>query len=117
MIRSFEEIRTRTPANPNETASEAAMLQTAREALLRDAVQGLHSPYTPKTLCRWLQTTHHRASAIDAPQPPRPPPHYQRTGKGKGKGKARDKGARRGPREQSGAHRDRAPGAKQHGGK
>ena len=41
MVHTFEEIRTRTPANPNEAAPEAAMPQAACEALLRYAVQGL----------------------------------------------------------------------------
>ena len=97
MVHTFEEIRTRTPANPNEAAPEAAMPQAAWEALLRDAVQGLRPPYTPETLRRWLQTTHPHAWAIGAPQAS-PPPHHHHTGKGKGKGKARGKGARRGPR-------------------
>ena len=61
MIHTFEEILTRTPANPNETAPEAVMPQTAWEALLQEAVQGLRRPYTPDTLSWWLQTTHPRA--------------------------------------------------------
>ena len=96
MVHIFEEIRTRTPASPNETAPEATMPQAALEALLRGAVQGLRPPYTPETLRRWLQTTRPQAWAIGSPQPPTPPDHH--TGKGKGKGRARGKGARRGPR-------------------
>ena len=61
MVHNFEEIRTRTPANPNEAAPEAVMPQAAWEALLRDAVQGLCHPYNPQTLRRWLQTTHPQA--------------------------------------------------------
>ena len=38
MAHTFEEIRIRTPANPNEAALEAAMPQAAWKALLRDAV-------------------------------------------------------------------------------
>ena len=46
MVHTFEEMRTRTPADPNEAALEATMQQAAWEALLRDAVQGLRPPYT-----------------------------------------------------------------------
>ena len=106
MVHTFEEIRTRTPANLKDAAPEAAMPQVAWEALLRDAVQGLRPPYSPQTLRRWLQTTHPQAWAIGAPQAPPPPPHHHHTGKGKGTGKGRrrdgkghpGKGARRGPR-------------------
>ena len=116
MVHTFEEIRTRTPANPNEAALEAAMPQALWEALLWHAVQGLRPPCTSKTLRRWLQTTQPKAWAIGAPQAP-PPPHHHHTGEVKGKGRVRGKGARRGPRYQAGAHRDRAPEATQHGGK
>ena len=44
MIRTFEEILTRTPASPNETAPEAHMPHAAWKTLLRDAVQGLRRP-------------------------------------------------------------------------
>ena len=102
MVHTLEEIRTCTPANPNEAAPEAIMPQAAWEALLRDAVQGLRPPYTPQTLRQWLQATHPQAWAIRAPSPP----HNHHTGKGKGtgKGRARDreghsgKGARKGPK-------------------
>ena len=69
------------------------MPQAAWEALLSDAVQGLHSPYTPQTLGQWLQTTHPRASAIGAPQPPPPsppPPHREGKGHKQGEGKGRE---------------------------
>ena len=46
MVHTFEEIRTRTPANPNKAATEATMPQAAWEVLLWDAVQGLRPPYT-----------------------------------------------------------------------
>ena len=95
MIHSFEEILTPHPANPNPP--EAAMPQAAWEALLRDAVQGIRHPYTPKNLRRWLLTPHSRAWAISAPQAS-PPPHHQHSGEENGKGKARSKGARRGCR-------------------
>ena len=89
MVHTFEEIRTRTPADPNEAAPEAIMPQAAWEALLRDAVQGLCPPYTPKALRQWLQATH--PQAIGAPSPPRPSRHqHTRKGKDKGKGRARD---------------------------
>ena len=81
------------------------MPQAAWEALLRGGFQGLHPPYTPLTLDRWLQTTHPQALSIGAPQPP-PPPHLHQSGKRKGTGRRRatngkglpGKGARRGPR-------------------
>ena len=99
-MHTFEEVRTRTPANPNKTAPEAIMPQAAWEALLRDAVQGLRPPYTPQTLRQWLQATQPQAWAIGAP----PPPYHHHYGKGKGTGKARARngkghsgnGARRG---------------------
>ena len=106
MVHTFEEIRTRTPANHNEAAPDATMPQVAWEALLRDAVQGLRPPYTPQTLRQWLQATHPQAWAIGGPQAPPPQPHRHHTGKrkGTGKGRARDrkghsgKGARKGPK-------------------
>ena len=102
MVHTFEQVRTRSPADPNEPGLEAIMPQEAWEALLRNAVQGLCPPYTPQTLRQWLQATHPQAWAIGAP----PPPHHHHTGKEKstGKGRARDskehsgKGARRGPK-------------------
>ena len=102
MVHTFEEVRTRTPADPTEAAPEVIMPQAAWEALLRDAVQGLCPLYTPKALRQWLQATHPQAWAIGAP----PPPHHHHTGKGKGtgKGRARDskghsgKGPQRGRR-------------------
>ena len=44
MVHSFEEICTRSPANPYEAAPEAIMPQAAWEAFLRDTVQGLCPP-------------------------------------------------------------------------
>ena len=102
MVHTFGEIRTRTPANPREAAEEAIMPQAASEALLRDAVQGLRPPYTPRTLRQWLQATHYQAWATSAPPPTRPPP--QRQGKGqdkgceKGTGGEYGRGARKRPR-------------------
>ena len=101
-MHTFEEVRTRTPADPNEAALEAIMPQAAWEALLRDVVEGLCPPYTPQALRQWLQATHPQAWAIGAP----PQPHHHHTGKGEGtgKGRAKDrkghsgKGARRGPK-------------------
>ena len=105
MVHTLKEMRTRTPANPNEAAPEAIMPQAAWEALLRDAVQGLRPPYTPQALRQWLQATHPQAWAISAPSPARTSRHHH-TGKGKdkGKGRTRDpkghsgKWARRGPK-------------------
>ena len=102
MVHTFEEMHTRTPADPNEAAPEAIIPQAAWEALLRDAVQGLSPPYTPKDFRQWLQATHPQAWAIGAPSPPRH--HHTAKGKDKGKGTARDskghsgKRARRGPK-------------------
>ena len=105
MVHTFEEVRTRTPANPDEAAPEAILPQAAGEALLRDAVQGLRPPYTPQALCQWLQATHPKAWAVSAPSPTRPSRHHHtRKGEHKGKGRARDtkghsdKRARRGPK-------------------
>ena len=105
MVHTFEEIRTRTPADPDKAAPEAIMPQAAWEALLRDAVHGLRPPYTPQALRQWLQATHPQAWANGAPSPARLSRHHH-TGKGKDKGKggARDtkehsgKRARRGPK-------------------
>ena len=105
MVHTFQEVRTRTPANPNEAAPEAIMPQAAWEALLRDAVQGLRPPYTPQALRQWLQATHPQAWAAGAPSPPRPSRHHHtRKGQDKGKGRARStkehsgKRARKGPK-------------------
>ena len=101
-MHTFEEVRTRTPADPNEAAPEAIMPQAAWRALLRDAVEGLRPPYTPQALRQWLQATHPKAWAIGAPSTPRH--HHTRKGKDKGKGRARDskghsgKRTRRGPK-------------------
>ena len=100
MVHTLEEVRTRTPANPNEAAPEAIMPQAAWEALLRDAVQVLRPPYTPQALRQWLQATHPQAWAAGAPSRH----HHTRKGQDKGKGRARgtkehsSKRARRGPK-------------------
>ena len=100
MVHTLEEVRTRTPADPNEAPLEAIMPQAAWEALLRDAVQGLRLPYTPQALRQWLQATDPLAWAISTPSPPRH--HHTRKGKDKGKGRAGDtkghKRAQRGPK-------------------
>ena len=88
VVHTFEEMRTRTPADPNKAAPEAIMPQAAWEALLRDAVQGLLPPYTPQALRQWLQATQPQAWAIGAPSPPRH--RHTRKGKDKGEGRARD---------------------------
>ena len=105
MVHTFEEMRTRTPADPSEAALEAIMQQAAWGALLRDVVQGLRPTYTPQALRQWLQATHPQAWAISAPSPPRPSDHHHtRKGKDKGKRRARDtkghlgKRARRAPK-------------------
>ena len=94
MTHTFEGILSRTRANPNETAPEAAMPPRAWGTLLPDAVQGLRPPNTPQTLRRWLHPAHPRAWAIGVPQTAQPP-HHQGTMKVKGKGKARGKGTGR----------------------
>ena len=105
MVHTFEEVRTRTPADPNEAAPQAIMPQAAWEALLRDAVQGLRPPYTPEALRQWLQANLPQAWAVGTLSPPRPSrDHHTRKGEDKGKGRARDikghsgKRARRGPK-------------------
>ena len=100
MVHTFEEMRTRTPTDPNEAALEAIMPQAPWKALLRDAVQGLRPPYDPQALHQWLQATHHQACAIGAPSPPRH--HHTRKGKDKGKGRARDTKGHSGQRAQTG---------------
>ena len=87
-MHTLEEIRSCTPADPNEAPLEDIMPQAACEALLRDAVQGLPPHYTPGTLRQWLQATHPQAWAIGAP----PPPHHHHTGEGKGTGEGRARG-------------------------
>ena len=99
MLHTFEEIRTRTPANHSEAALEATMPQAAWEALLRDVVQALRPPHTPETLCQWLHTTNSQAWAIGAPQAPPPTPqqpHREEKGQGQGKGKGSERTARQG---------------------
>ena len=87
MVHTFEEMRTRTAANPNEAAAKAIMAQAACEALLRDAVQGLRPPYTPQSPPPMdpghppPQLGHRR------PLPTPPPPHQEGEGQGQGKGK------------------------------
>ena len=89
MVHMFEEVCTRTPANPYEATPEAIMPQAAWEALLRDAVQGLRPPYTPPALRLWLQPTHPQAWAVARPPPPTPPPPH-REGKGHGQGEGKE---------------------------
>ena len=102
MLHTFKEMCTHTPADPSKAAPEAIMPEAAWEALLRDAVQGLGPPYTPRALRQWLQDTDPPAWAIGAPSPARH--HHTGKGKDKGKGRARDsqghsgKRARRGPK-------------------
>ena len=104
-MHTFEEMRTRTPADPNEAAREAIMPQAAWEALLRDAIQGLRPPYTSQALRGWLEATRPQAWATGARSPPRPSRHHHtRKGNDKGNGRARGtkghsgKRARRGPK-------------------
>ena len=103
MVHTFEEVRSRTPADPNEAPPEAIMPQAAWEALFRDAVQGLRPPYTPQALRQWLQATHPQALAAGAPSPPRPSRHHHtRNGEDKGKGRARDTKGHSGKRARGG---------------
>ena len=84
-MHTFEEVRTRTPADPNQAAPEAIMPQAAWEALLCDAVQGLRPPYTPQALRQWLQATHPQAW-----------PHREGEGHGQGEGKGQQGTLRQG---------------------
>ena len=101
-MHTFQEVRTCTPADPNEAAPEAIMPQAAWEALLRDAVQGLRPPYTRQTLRQWLQDTHPQAWASGAPPPPQHNHNEKEKGMGKGRARGRgghsSKGARKHPR-------------------
>ena len=123
MVHTFEEVRTRTPANPNEAAPEAIMPQAAWEALLRDVVQGLRPPYTPQALRQWLQATHPRPGP-SAPRPHPAPPATTTPGRGGTRARAGQghQGALRqegteGPQVRAGTHRDRAPEETPHGGR
>ena len=121
MVHTFEEMRSRTPADPNEAALEAIMPQAAWGALLRDVVQGLRRPYTPQALCQWLKATHPKAWAIGAPSPPRHHHTKQGEGQGQGEGKGQQGALRQedteGPQVRAGTHRDRAPEETHHGGR
>ena len=98
MMHTFEEMRARTSADPNEAAPDTILPQAAWEALLRDAVQGLRPPYTPQALRQWLQATQPQAWAIGAPSPAHH--HHTRKGKDEGKGRARDSKGHSGKRAQ-----------------
>ena len=87
MVHTFEEIRTRTPANPNEAAPEAIMPQAAWEALLRDAVQGLRPPYTPQNPPQMAPGHPPPGLGHRRPPPTQPPPHREGKGHGQGEGK------------------------------
>ena len=102
MVHTFKEMRTRTPADPNEAAPGAIMPQAAWEALLRDAVQGLRPPLHPRSPPPMAPGHPPPGRGHWRPLPTPPPPHQE--GKSKGKGRARDtkghsgKRARRGPK-------------------
>ena len=84
MVHTFEEMRTSTPADPNEAAPEANMLQAAWEALLGDAVQGLRPPYTPKP------SANGSSPPTPRPGPSAPPLHPATTTPGRGRTRARE---------------------------
>ena len=100
-MHTFEEIRICSPVDPNVAAPEAAIPQAAWEALLRNMVQGLCPPYTPRI----------RRLAPDHPPPgmghPRPtgpphtppPPHQQWKRHRQGEGKGREGTPRQGGKE------------------
>ena len=124
MVHTFEEIRTRTPADPNEAALEAIMPQAAWEALLRDAVQGLRPPYTPQSPPPMAPG--HPPPGLGhgrhLPNPPLPPPpHQEGEGQGQGEGSGHQgaprQGGTEGPQVRAGTHRDRAPEETPHGGR
>ena len=100
MVHTFEEIRTRTPANPNEAAPEAIMPQAAWEALLWDGVHGLCPPYTPQK-----PSANGSRPPTSRPEPSAPPPHGTpttpgREGHGQGEGKGQEGTLRQGGREE-----------------
>ena len=82
MVHAFEEVRTRTPANPYEAAPGAIMPQAAWEALLRDAVQGLCPPHTPQNPPPMAPG--HPPSGLEATQrgSSKPPKGQERAGTG-----------------------------------
>ena len=92
MVHTFEDIGTRTPANPNKAAPEVAMPQAAWKALLRDAVQGLRPPQhyqNPLSVA-----ADHPPPGMGHLSPTGPPPHHHHhaeKGKGKGKGRASER--------------------------
>ena len=99
MVHTFEEVRTHTPAEPNEAAPEAIMPQAAWQALLHDAVQSRRPPYTPKILRQWLQATHPQGLGHRRPPPNRPPSHRGGEGHGQGEGKGQQGTLRQGSTE------------------
>ena len=81
MVHTFQEVRTRTPAGPNEAVPEAIMPQAAWEALLRNAVQGPRPPYTPHPP---PMAPGHPGPGLGHWRPPPTPPPPHREGKGHG---------------------------------
>ena len=101
MVHTFEEVRTRSPADASEATLEAIMPQAAWEALLRDAVQGLRPTYTPQALRQWLQDTQPQTWAIGA--------HPQPTTTTPGRGRARTRGGQGTERDTQARGHGRAP--------
>ena len=83
MVHTFEEMRTRTPTDPNEAALEAIMPQAAWEALFCDAVQAPRPPTPPKPSANGFRPPTPR------PGPSAPPPHPATTTPGRGRTRAR----------------------------
>ena len=76
MVHTFEEVRTRTPANPNEAAPEAIMPQEHGRPSSAVRSRASAPPTAPKALRQWLRATHPQAWAAGAPSPPRPSRHH-----------------------------------------
>ena len=99
------------------------MPQAAWEALLRDAVQGLRLPYTPKPSASGSRPPTPRPGPPAPPPHPAPPatPHQEGGGQGQGKGKGHQGALRQegtaGLQVRAGAHRDRTPEETPHGGR
>ena len=121
MVHTFEEMRTRTPADLNEAAPNAIMPQAAWEALLRDAVQGLRPPLHPSSPPQMAPGHPPPGLGHRRPLPTPPPPDQEGEGQGQGEGKGHQGALRQegteGPQVKARTHWDGAPEETPHGGR
>ena len=101
-MQTFEEVRNRTPADPNKPAPEATLPQPAWDAVLRDAVQGLRPPYTPQSPAP--MASGHPPPGLGHWRPPLGP-----TTTTPGEGRARARGGQGTERDTQARGRGRAP--------